>query len=62
MKTVVLSLSFFVLVVSPYTCSSELSELDGKRGCINPPNSNAMEHSQHFQTVDIDPIVMPKKP
>lgn len=61
MKTVVLSLSFFVLAVSPYTCSSELSELEGKRGCSGP-NPNAMEHSQHFQTVDIDPIVMPKKP
>lgn len=61
MKTVVLSLSFFLLAVSPYTCSSELSELEDRRGYPSP-NSNAMEHSQHFQTVDIDPIVMPKKP
>ncbi|HKX87426.1 MAG TPA: hypothetical protein VJL37_12195 [Flavobacterium sp.] len=61
MKTVVLSLSFFVLAVSPYTCSSELSELEGRKG-YPIPNSNATEHSQHFQTVDIDPIVMPKKP
>jgi hypothetical protein len=58
MKTVILSLSFFVLAVSPYTCSSEM-DIEGKRGT---PNQNAYEHSQHLQTVDIDPIVMPKKP
>ena len=58
MKTVILSLSFFVLAVSPYTCSSEMEE---RRGNFSP-NTNAIEHSQQIQDMDIDPIVMPKKP
>ncbi|MFC4816211.1 hypothetical protein [Flavobacterium sp. GCM10023249] len=57
MKTIVLSLSFFVLTVSPYTCTSEMMEENKEK-----INQNALENSHHFQSAEIDPIVMPKKP
>jgi hypothetical protein len=56
MKTLVLSISFFVLAVSPFTCSSELSTIAGREE--EEPTVQVTTQQQ----VEIDPIVMPKKP
>ena len=56
MKTLVLSISFFVLAVSPFTCSSEISAIAGKE-----EQESTMQVTTD-QDVEIDPIVMPKKP
>lgn len=56
MKTLVLSISFFVLTVSPFTCSSEVIEIVDNQEQI-PTTSDADQ-----ENVEIDPIVMPKKP
>jgi hypothetical protein len=58
MRTLVLSISFFILTVSPFTCSSEMD----KRGLDHQPNENANQHAFQMPDNDIDPIVMPKKP
>lgn len=53
MRTLVLSISFFALTFSPLTCSSEVSR-------ITDEQEQATQDTQ--QLVEIDPIVMPKKP
>jgi hypothetical protein len=58
MKTLVLSISFFVLAVSPFTCSSELSAIAGREE--QEPTLQVTTTTQ--VEVEIDPIVMPKKP
>ena len=58
MRTLVLSISFFVLTVSPFTCSSELD----KRANDNQPNMHANQNAFLVNDNDIDPIIMPKKP
>ena len=58
MRTLVLSISFFILTVSPFTCSSELD-----KGAQNhKPNEHANQNAFGAVGEDIDPIVMPKKP
>ena len=57
MKTLVLSISFFVLTVSPFTCSSEVIEIVDKQE--QAPSTTADTDQEN---VEIDPIVMPKKP
>ena len=54
MKTLVLSISFFVLTISPFTCSSEVTEI------VEDHQTTVQECDQ--ENVEIDPIVMPKKP
>ena len=56
MKTLVLSISFFVLTVSPFTCSSEVIEI-----VDNQENTPTVLDGDP-ENVEIDPIVMPKKP
>ena len=56
MKIVILSLSFFVLTVSPFTCSSEVIEIAHRE----EQTPTALDTDP--ENVDIDPIVMPKKP
>lgn len=54
MKTLVLSISFFVLTISPFTCSSEVTEI------VDDQQTTSLACDQ--ENVEIDPIVMPKKP
>ncbi|MCL9805913.1 hypothetical protein NAT51_10290 [Flavobacterium amniphilum] len=55
MRTLVLSISFFVLTVSPFTCSSEMSKMaDEQQTTTTQQDPEGL--------VEIDPIVMPKKP
>ena len=60
MKTLVLSISFFVLTVSPFTCTPDVTEV------VNSNNQNQpslLEESDHEEeNVEIDPIIMPTKP
>jgi uncharacterized membrane protein len=56
MKTLVLSISFFVLTVSPFTCTSEVIEIAENQEQVPTTVDTDQEN------VEIDPIVMPKKP
>ncbi|MFC4816212.1 MULTISPECIES: hypothetical protein [unclassified Flavobacterium] len=56
MKILVLSISFFILTVSPFTCSSEVIEVAENQEQA-PAALDAVQ-----ENVEIDPIVMPKKP
>lgn len=53
MRTLVLSISFFVLTVSPFTCTSKVNE-------IVEDQESTTQLCNHES--EIDPIVMPKKP
>ena len=55
MKTLVLSISFFVLTISPFTCSSEVTEI------VDEQQQTTIQDCDQ-ENVEIDPIVMPKKP
>lgn len=58
MKTLVLGISFFVLTVSPFTCTSDTVEVRN-----NPNQSPADDDSDYEEeNVEIDPIIMPLKP
>jgi hypothetical protein len=56
MRTLVLSISFFVLTVSPFTCSSEMSKMADEQQQTTTTQQDPEE------LIEIDPIVMPKKP
>ncbi|HKX87425.1 MAG TPA: hypothetical protein VJL37_12190 [Flavobacterium sp.] len=58
MKMLVLSISFFILTVSPFTCSSELLETSTVQSQYVSPDDNDYEE----ENVEIDPIIMPTKP
>ncbi len=57
MKAIVLSFGFFLLVVSPSTCSYEENEMVGSSYY---KTSGEDDDSQNEK--DIDPVVVPKKP
>jgi hypothetical protein len=58
MKTLVLSVSFFVLTMSPFTCSTDMTEV------VNAQNENTTTDNSDYEeeNVEIDPIIMPTKP
>lgn len=58
MKMLVLSISFFILTVSPFTCSSEVLETGTGQSQYESPDGNDYEE----ENVEIDPIIMPTKP
>jgi hypothetical protein len=58
MKMLVLSISFFILTVSPFTCSSEVLVKSTGQSQYESPNDNDYEE----ENVEIDPIIMPTKP
>lgn len=57
MKTLVLSFGFFLLVVSPSTCSYEENEVMGTSYYKTSEEDNQPQNEK-----DIDPLVVPKKP
>ena len=58
MRTLVLSISFFVLTVSPFTCSSEMSKMVDEQE--QQQTTTTQEDPEGL--LEIDPIIMPKKP
>ena len=58
MKTLVLSISFFVLTISPFTCTPDVTEV------VNNQNQNTTYGDSDYEeeNVEIDPIIMPTKP
>lgn len=58
MKMLVLFISFSILTVSPFTCSSEVLEASAGQSQYVSPVDNDYEE----ENVEIDPIIMPTKP
>lgn len=57
MRTLVLSISFFILTVSPFTCTSKVAKV-----VEDEQQTTTLEGDGTPEDLEIDPIVMPKKP